>query len=122
MSRRPTSSKLSTATSSTESRQQAAKERCDRIYSEWLATRAQIEDHRTKNFDRLCDHADELALLVCTTPAAAPYHLFNKLEVLEFCLARDMRDGIRADRSCITLLGGIKADLSRYELQEPDAS
>lgn len=96
-----------------------------RYLSEWHVLRGQSEDpagddETDEVATARADRVDELARLITTTPAALPYLVFDKIEVLENALGGC--DGTAwSDNREIVMLAGIKADLLRFKLAEGEA-
>lgn len=64
--------------------------------------------------DRLRTAEHQLAF----TPAAFPYQLINKFEVLETMICRRERDGRPSDSRHMIMLSSVKADLYRFRIEQ----
>jgi len=102
----------------------AAQRECDVLYSSWLAARAAYYDPDMPGDDdafnergRKCDAA---ALAFLVMPAARPWTIWRKWEVLEEIAASEVYEGHMPDNRLITALGCIKADILRFKFREPD--
>jgi hypothetical protein len=86
----------------------------DRRYSDWLAARAAknlFDDGPDEEYESLSDREDETATRFMTTPAKYGDHVWKKLELLEYYLIKEIKDGPYIEKPCFAYLGAIKADL-----------
>lgn len=96
----------------------AAMERFEARFAEWLSTRSEalnpypsVSDERWR---QLRNREEELARLITTTPADAGWMILKKLEIIEYYLGGD--DGTAwIDNREIVMIAGVKADLLRFE-------
>ena len=83
------------------------------LYSEWLKLRAVDIDPTCPGDDAVDfprgERIDELARLICATPAVLPWMILIKIEVLELEFAEHGTNA--TDCREVAMLGGIKADL-----------
>jgi len=87
-------------------------------YAEWLRLRAEDHDPSRRGDDavdfRRGERITEPARLICIAPAVLPWMVLIKIEVLEL---GQHGTTVTATRE-VTMLGGIKADLVSYGLNE----
>ncbi|MEH3117096.1 MAG: hypothetical protein PGN25_05665 [Methylorubrum populi] len=99
-------------------RKDAAYDRFTALFAEWLRSRAQsllgVDDEEIPFTHS--DREDELARLITTTPAAVPWMVLYKLQVLEHYLGDDGTNW--TDNRELVMLAGIRADLLRFTLEE----
>jgi hypothetical protein len=102
-----------------------------RAYTRWLKARAAMEDpddpdpddgHESgmrRKVDLEYERAEKELILA---PAIMGWMVWDKIEVFELALRKEMHDGPRRDRFLILALGAIKADLLRLRIgSDPSA-
>lgn len=93
------------------------------LYAEWLHNRARYQERDVQwtqaEEDQHSDREQELARLITTTPAALPWMIFQKIEVLEYYLTNTEGGTAWADNREFVMLAGIKADLRVFEPAAP---
>jgi hypothetical protein len=98
----------------------AADDAFERLYSNWLAARANLydPDQPSSTMDgrlqRTCDAARELSV----TPSSLPWMVWQKWEVLEYFLDEEKLTGPWTDNRIVVALACVKADLMRFRIIE----
>jgi hypothetical protein len=92
-----------------------------RAYTHWLKARAAMDDpdmdeldeSRTRKVDLEYEQAEKELILA---PAIMGWMVWDKIEVFDLALRKEMHDGPRTDRFLMLALGAIKADLLRLRI------
>ena len=88
------------------------------FFAEWMNLRAN-NGHTDTEIEANTRRMDDLARLICVTPARTGNDVLRKIEVLEWQLDLEAEcHMVCADHRAIPMLAGIKADLLRYELKD----
>ena len=93
----------------------------DAMVAKWHTLHAAIEnctDVTDTDLSALDDQLSDIERLICTTPAPRAYDVMRKFQVLEDCMATELRDGPCLDGRSIVMLAGIMADTMRFLDQE----
>jgi hypothetical protein len=102
-------------------KQIAARVHFEALFAEWLNYRAAglsppDGDLSDGESEKLQAREDELARLITTTPSVYPWMISMKIEILEHYLGGAQF----VDNREFVMLAGIKADLLKFELGDPN--
>ena len=103
-----------------EDKEQAAVDKFERLFAEWLSARTkptfpdrlETEDEANARLDR----QDELSRTITTTPSPIGRLVLQKIEILEHCLYGEGEGTLHSDNREIVMLAGIKADLLQFDI------
>jgi len=99
-------------------------ETCEALYSKWLVAKARFynpaESPDDATFNERQKEYDEATRAFVGRPAASPWMVWRKWEVLDALAAEEADTGPFTDVRLIATLGCIKADILRFGLKERD--
>jgi hypothetical protein len=103
-------------------RQDAHRDKFERLVSEWLSGHAEQRNPSTSDEDEhrdaLSERVYEVGRLIAATPSPLPWMVWDKFEILEHYLCDSGEGGNWTHHPELVMLASIKADLMRFKIGE----